>query len=77
MHIQSTFKIRFITKRRSNRSILKEINLGYSLEGLMLREGRGLQGRAGYRICTAVDGELTAKQGDAEGLGQNKAECGI
>lgn len=46
-------------------------------EGAADREGRGLQGRAGYRICTAVDGELTAEQGDVEGLGRNKAERGI
>lgn len=44
---------------------------------LLTEKGRGLQGRAGYWICIAVDGELKAEQGGAEGLGWNKAEHGI
>ena len=44
---------------------------------LLTGKGRGLQGRPGYQICSAVDGSWGPDQGDAEGLGESEDEHGM
>ena len=57
----------FLTARRSNQSILKEINLVYSLEGLMLKLNFQyfgyLIGRANSLEKTLILGMIESKRG--------------